>query len=54
MLKEMSTIINADGKTYYFMPYWFEKTAEPDVFIVHNLEHSLPSNLQEVLLKNRK
>lgn len=54
MLIYLSTIINTDGKTYYFMPYWFEKTDEPDVFIIHSLEQSLPGNLQEVILNNRK
>lgn len=53
LLQELASVIHAHGKTYYFMPYWFEKTDEPDVFIVHSLEQSLPGNLQEVILNNR-
>lgn len=54
VMNELATIVEADGKTYYFMPYWFEKTAVPGVYYVHSLERKLPSKLIEAIKQNRK
>lgn len=54
VMNELATIIQAEGKTYYFMPYWFEKTEVPGVYYVHSLENKLPRKLIESIKKNRE
>lgn len=49
LLKELGSIIQAQGTTFYFMPYWFEKTDKEGEFIVHNLDKKLPSKLGDAI-----
>jgi hypothetical protein len=41
LLEQGSVIYNK----FYFLPFWFEKTTEPDVFIAYHLDKSLPKEL---------
>lgn len=55
LLQRYGHIVNApDGKTYYFLPYWFECDSDSEQsFIMHSLDN-LPKELMEYLENNRK
>ena len=55
LLKYNGTIVNSpDGKTYYFLPYWFECDSDSDKsFIMHDLG-DLPDGLKTYLESRRE
>jgi hypothetical protein len=44
-----SNHIAAGGKDYYFIPYWWQATDDPNVFIAHHLDGELPEDLVTAL-----
>lgn len=50
-LKSNATILNEE---YYFLPFWFEATDDPNVFELHHLDGKLPQELEDVIGKNRQ
>lgn len=49
-----SIVNSSSGKTYYFLPYWFEcDTDSYESFIMHFLGSNLPKDLQESIDENR-
>lgn len=45
----ISVHVNAGGKDYHYIPYWFEGTDDPNVFIAHHLDGELPVELINTL-----
>jgi len=55
LLQRMGSVVNAeDGKTYYFLPFWFECDNESEnSFIIHHLNR-LPKPLVDKIIKDRE
>lgn len=54
LLEEMGSIIFTENhKTYYFLPYWFEKLPSGKLRM-HLLDRKLPQDLQEAIMRRRR
>ena len=51
-LHQGSVVTTGEGKSYYFMPYWYEETPNSTRFIRHRLGH-LPKELRDELNNKR-
>ena len=53
MLEKWAHVIeDEEGKSYYFLPYWFSQNDWEDEYEMHRLDH-LPENLKKLIKKRR-
>jgi len=41
----ISVMVTAGEKKFYYIPYWFESTDNPNEFVAHHLDGELPEEL---------
>lgn len=55
ILKYHGTVVNANGKTFYFLPFWyFESSDNGDFLIEYKLDNPLPDELVDFIKKMKE
>lgn len=52
LLNQGSILREADGETYYFLPFWFKKIGDTNEFEMNSLG-KLPKKLKELIISKR-